>query len=87
MKDQGWVTMDEGSAPPVPDEDGPTITEATARRMVRVAEPTKPQLSELFVSPQMQTLIPCRSEYTSARLDYGSGPNNPPAPVWGRFSQ
>jgi hypothetical protein len=29
-KDQGWALLDEGSTPPVADEDGPTIMDATA---------------------------------------------------------
>jgi hypothetical protein len=29
-KDQGWALLDEGSEPPVPDEDGSAITDAIA---------------------------------------------------------
>jgi hypothetical protein len=55
------------------------------RRPVRSTEPTKPRISELFLSPSRKTLIPCRTEYTSARLDSDGGPDNPPVPVRGRF--
>jgi hypothetical protein len=29
-KDQGWGLLDEGSAPPMPDDDGPAVTGAMA---------------------------------------------------------
>jgi hypothetical protein len=33
-KDQGWALQDEGSAPPIPDEDGPTIMDATTMMVI-----------------------------------------------------
>jgi hypothetical protein len=56
-----------------------------SQRPSRAVEHTKPRLSELFLSPPMQTLIPYRSEYTSMRLGCGGGPNDPSAPVRGCF--
>jgi hypothetical protein len=79
--------VDEGSTPPVPDEDDPAIMEATAPSDGEGGRTYKTQLSELFLSPPVQTLIPCSLEYPSTRPDCGGGPNDPPTPVWGRFTR
>jgi hypothetical protein len=44
-KEQGWALLDEGSTPPVPDEDDPIIMDATAL-MVGVDDRTYKTLSK-----------------------------------------
>jgi hypothetical protein len=56
-----------------------------SRRPARAGGHTKPQASELFLSPLVQTLIPYRSEYTSTRPDCGGRPDDAPIPVRGRL--
>jgi hypothetical protein len=43
---------------------------------MKMTEPTKPRLIELFLSPIVQILIPNWSECTSARPDYAGGPED-----------
>jgi hypothetical protein len=69
-KDQGRALLDEGSAPPMPNEDDPTIMAMTTS--VKTTGPKKPQVSELFTSPLAQhsslagQKIPLRGQTTTA---------------------
>jgi hypothetical protein len=77
-KDQGWALFDKGSAPPVPDEDGPAIMDVAAP--VASEDDRTYETSSKLVVPITTSakLIPCRSEDTSVRPDYGDGPNDAP---------
>jgi hypothetical protein len=69
-EDTGRALLDEGSAPPVPNEDDPTIMAVTTS--VKMTGPKKPRLSELFTSPLAQRSslvgqkIPLRGQTTTA---------------------
>jgi hypothetical protein len=73
--------------PRCPMRTAPRAQTQQPRRPVRTTESMKPWASELFLSPLVQILIPCRSECTSARLDYGGGPEDAPVPARGRFAR
>jgi hypothetical protein len=80
-KDHGQALLDKASAPPCPMRTAQPSWTQQPRWLVRAMEATKPRVSELFLSLLGQTPIPCRSEYTSVRLDYGSGSDDPLVPV------
>jgi hypothetical protein len=77
--------LDGGPTPPVLDEGGPLSRTQQPQQPVRAVGPTKPRASELLPSPPVQTLIPCRSEYTSVRPDCGDRSNDALLPVQGHL--
>jgi hypothetical protein len=84
-KDQGRAFLDKGTISPGLIRTAPPPRTQWPRRLERVMEPTRPRVSNLFLPLPRQTHVPCRSEYTSARLDYGGGPNSPPESTQGCF--
>jgi hypothetical protein len=87
MKDQGQALLDEGFVPLMPGEDNPTITDALTPVAGEDGRTYKTRASELFPSPQVQILLPCRSECTNARPDCGSGPEDAPVLAQGCFAR
>jgi hypothetical protein len=75
--------LNEGS-PPVPDKDGPTIIAMTSLAS-RDSEAYNTPRKEAIPITTRTTLIPYRSNNTSARPDYGSKPDDAPVLVQGRF--
>jgi hypothetical protein len=69
----------------MPNEDGPTITDATAPVIGEGGRTHKPRVSELSSPTAMQTCVPCRSKHTSMRPEYRDGLNDSLVSVRGHF--
>jgi hypothetical protein len=84
---KGGPSCTRAMRPRCPTRMAPPTRTRQPRRPTTMTKPTKPPASELFMSPLVQILIPCRSKCTSARSNYGGGSKDALDPARGCFAR